>query len=130
MARRNIKDGTEVVPGYSRAVKIGQTVHVSGTTALDQNGVVAGGMYEQTLATLAKIRYVLQKAGGDMQHIVRLVSYCTDITQAEAYARATVEALGSNEPASTLVEVRALMTPEMLIEIEAYAELPDEAAGP
>ncbi len=122
MRRRNIKDGTEVVPGYSRAVRVGPHVHVSGTTSADGDGKVIGAdLYAQTRETYAKIGSALEGAGASFADVVRFVAYCTDISKAEEFARATAEVLGGIDPAGTLVEVQALMTPEMQIEIEVYA---------
>lgn len=124
MARRNVKDGSEVSPSYSRAVRMGSQVHVSGTTSRASDGSVVGRTtYEQTVEIYRKIAWALEEAGAGMADVVRVVAYCTDISASGEFLQAHAEAMHGNAPASTLVEVRALIDPAMLIEIEAYAVL-------
>jgi enamine deaminase RidA (YjgF/YER057c/UK114 family) len=115
------KDGTEVGGGYSRAVRVGGQVHVSGTTARRADGSLPEGVAAQTAESYAKIEAALAGVGAGMADVVRVVAYVTDIGEAEAFLRAHRAAMGGNEPASTLVEVSRLVHPEMLVEIEAYA---------
>lgn len=126
MTRREILDGTETSGAYARAVRFGNQVHVAGTTSADREGKVVGAdLYEQCKATYAKIERVLAEAGAGLGDVVRIVAYVTDISQPDGFNRATVEAFqpAGVRPAGTLVEVSALYTPEMLVEIEAYALL-------
>ncbi len=123
MKRQNHFDGTEVGPGYCRAVRVGPHVHVSGTTSLDPKRVCVGGpdVYLQTKETLRKIGEALKAVDADFKDVVRLVGYITDIREAEGYMRGVAEVVGGIDPAGTLVEVSALMTPDLKVEIEAYA---------
>ena len=120
MARQNIFSGHpfESVLGYSRAVKVGNTVHVSGTTA---DGADA---YEQATNVLAIIKNSLAKAGAGPEHVVRTVIYVTDMAaHADGVTKAHGEMFGDIRPASTLVAVTGLLRPELVVEIEAYAIL-------
>ena len=120
MARQNISSGHpfESVLGYSRAVKVGNTVHVSGTTA---DGADA---YEQATNVLAIIKNSLAKAGAGPEHVVRTVIYVTDMAaHADGVTKAHGEMFGDIRPASTLVAVIGLLRPELVVEIEAYAIL-------
>ncbi len=120
MARQNISSGHpfESVLGYSRAVKVGNTVHVSGTTA---DGADA---YEQATNVLAIIKNSLAKAGAGPEHVVRTVIYVTDMAaHADGVTKAHGEMFGDIRPASTLVAVTGLLRPELVVEIEAYAIL-------
>jgi enamine deaminase RidA (YjgF/YER057c/UK114 family) len=110
---------------YSRAVRVGNRVLISGTTALNAQGVVAGpgDMYRQTRQTLDTIFWALEQAGGTPGDIVYTKTFVTDLAQTEAYTRAWVEALGDVRPTSTLLAIPGLVRPEMLIEIEAEAIL-------
>lgn len=125
MARRNISSGTkwEPVVGYSRAVRVGPHVHVAGTTAVDASGTLIGldDAYAQTAFILKKIETALQEAGASMSQVVRTRMFVTDISRFEEIGRAHGEVFHEVRPASTMVEVKALVDPRMLIEIEADA---------
>ena len=123
--RKNISSGTpwEPLVGYSRAVRVGNSVFVSGTTAIDLKGEVlhAGDAYRQTKQVIEIIRKSLEDAGSRIEHVVRTRMFVTDIAQWKAYALAHREAFGSIRPANTLVEVSRLVDPRMMIEMEAEA---------
>src|SRR5215831_13937560 len=108
---------------YSRAVRVCDRVYISGTTALNAQGIVegSGDMYQQTRKTLETIFWALEQAGGTPGDIVYTKTFVTDLTQTAEYTRAWVEALGDVRPTSTLLGIPALVRPEMLIEIEAEA---------
>ena len=122
--RKNISSGApwESVVGYSRAVIVGNAIEVSGTTAVENGEVVfAGDLYQQTYFIFEKIKKVLEEAGSSMKDVTRTRMYVTDISRWEEVAKAHREFFHEIRPATTMVEVRALIDQEMLIEIEVSA---------
>lgn len=127
--RRHVSSGTpyEATVGYSRAVRVGNVVHVSGTTAIDETGSVvgAGDAYRQASFVLSKIEAALAAAGATMGDVVRTRMFVTDIGEWEAIGRAHGERFADVRPAATMVEVRRLIDPAMLVEIEVEAIVVD-----
>ena len=123
--RINISSGAkwEDIVGYSRALRVGNLIEVSGTTAVNKNGQVVGAndAFEQTLYILSKIEKVLQEVGASCEEVVRTRMYVTNISLWEQVGRAHGQYFGAIKPASTMVEVSALIDPALLVEIEATA---------
>jgi enamine deaminase RidA (YjgF/YER057c/UK114 family) len=127
MQRQNFSSGAkwEDIVGYSRAVKVGNVIEVTGTVASDEEGRVVGrnDAYKQTRYIYQKMEKVLQQAGAKMSDVVRVRMFVTDITLWEEYGRAHSEFFKQIKPCNTMVEVSALIEPDYLIEIEATAML-------
>lgn len=129
--RRNVGSGGpwESVVGYSRAVRVGPHVWVAGTTAMTPEGLVGkGDAHAQTVQALRTIESALERAGARLDHVVRTRMFVTDMGQWEAVGRAHGEFFREIHPAATMVQVAALIDPEMLVEIEAEAYVTEEAS--
>jgi len=125
MKRTNYSSGAkwEDIVGYSRAVKVGNTVEVTGTVAVDDNSNLVGGnnAYEQTKFILQKIEKVLVRAGASLKDVVRTRMFVTDISRWEEYGKAHGEFFKDIKPCTSMIGIKALISPEYLIEIEATA---------
>lgn len=123
--RSNISTGTdwEDKVGYSRAVKVGNQVFVSGTTAVDENGYIVGkgDVYLQTRQCILNIEKALKKAGASLNNVVRTRTFITNMDDWEAFGKAHEEFFGTIKPAATLVEINKLIDPDLLVEIEVNA---------
>ena len=127
MQRTNYSSGVkwEDIVGYSRAVKVGNTIEVTGTVAVNEKNELVGGnsAYKQTRFILQKIEKVLKEAGALLQNVVRTRMFVTDISRFNEYGKAHGEFFSSIKPCSSMIEVKGLVAPEYLIEIEATAIL-------
>ena len=127
MDRQNVSSGAkwEDIVGYSRAVRVGTRIYITGTTALDEQGEIVGldNGYEQAKQCIRNIERALKQAGATLANVVRTRMFVTDISRWREYGKAHREFFNDIRPCATMVEVRALIDPQMLIEIEVEAEL-------
>lgn len=129
MPRRTVSSGTEweSAVGYSRATRVGDVIHVAGTTATDEEGTpIDGGPYEQTAHILDTITQTLDSAGASIEDVTRTRMFVTDIDDWEDIGRAHEEVFGEIQPAATMVEVQRLIDPQLCVEIEADAVVADD----
>lgn len=128
MERQNLSSNTvwENSVGYSRAVRVGNLIFVSGTTSTDENGIVSGAKnpYAQTLQSLKNIEKALQQVGASLEHVVRTRIFVTNMAQSDTIGKAHNEVFSKIRPASTMVQIQRLISPDMLVEIEADAVIP------
>jgi len=127
MERTNYSSGAkwEAIVGYSRAVKTGNTIEVTGTVAVDDNGQTVGvnNAYEQTKFIIGKIEKVLKQAGASLKDVVRTRMFVTDISRWEEFGKAHGEYFKDIRPCTSMIEVKGLIEPQYLIEVEATAVL-------
>lgn len=128
MTRKNISSGApwERIVGYSRAVRIGNTIAVTGTVGVDDDGQPVGDTEAQTRKALEKIQSVLQEAGASLEDVIRTRMFVTNIDEWEIIGRVHAEFFGSIMPATSMLEISRLIAPGLTIEIEADAILTEE----